>query len=279
MDYNISYQMRKWGQAMKNPWKKEWEYLQKKEESFLRRRNKEGFSFFNDKLEQVVPPKLQHTLEMAFGKAFRLIFEKGNPVIEKSFSKEKRKSDYDIRSYAASVKKNRASLRAFRRSSSAATAKNVAVSGVEGVGFGILGIGIPDIPVFVGMILKSVYEIALTFGFPYESREERYFILCLIRASLERSKRLQNLDGQINTLMTKHFTVTEEALNQQIDATAAALSRELLYLKFIQGIPIVGVVGGLSDVHYLHVITDYAKLKYQRRFLYQRKQNANTEQQ
>ena len=66
--------------------------------------------------------------------------------------------------------------------------------------------------------------------------------------------------------MTKHFTVTEEALNQQIDATAAALSRELLYLKFIQGIPIVGVVGGLSDVHYLHVITDYAKLKYQRRF-------------
>ena len=111
------------GTGDENPWKKNGEYLQKKEESFLRRRNKEGFSFFNDKLRQVVPQNFNILWKWLFGKAFRLIFEKGNPVIEKSFSKEKRKSDYDIRSYAASVKKNRASLRAFRRSSSAATAK------------------------------------------------------------------------------------------------------------------------------------------------------------
>ncbi|MEE0776182.1 MAG: EcsC family protein [Bacillota bacterium] len=256
---------------MKHPWEKEWQYLNKKELNYLRRRDKEGGSFLNDRLEHVVPQKLQSTLEMAFGKAFRIIFEKGDPIIEKSFSKERYEKDYQVRSFAASLRNDRASLKVFRRSSAASSAKNMVMSGVEGVGFGILGVGIPDIPVFVAMILKSIYEISMTYGFSYESREERYFILCVIRASLERGTQLQNLNDRINDLMMKNFSVTEAALNAQIDVTAAVLSRELLYLKFIQGIPIVGVIGGLSDVHYLRCITDYANLKYRRRFLYQRK--------
>lgn len=38
------------------------------------------------------------------------------------------------------------------------------ISGVEGVGLGLLGIGLPDIPLFTAVILKSVYEIALSYG-------------------------------------------------------------------------------------------------------------------
>ena len=41
---------------------------------------------------------------------------------------------------------------------------------------GVLGIGLPDIPVFTGMILKNIYETALQYGYSYESREEKYFI-------------------------------------------------------------------------------------------------------
>ena len=53
----------------------------------------------------------------------------------------------------------------------------------------------------------------------------------------------------------------------QIEKTSDLLSQELLYLKFIQGIPVAGVVGGISDVIYQKKITDYAVLKYKRRFL------------
>ena len=45
------------------------------------------------------------------------------------------------------------------------------------------------------------------------------------------------------------------------------VSLRLLYMKFLQGIPIVGVAGGLADSVYLKKITDYADLKYRRRFL------------
>ena len=38
-------------------------------------------------------------------------------------------------------------------------------------------------------------------------------------------------------------------------------------MKFLQGFPVAGVVGGLADTVYLKKITDYADLKYKRRFL------------
>lgn len=38
-------------------------------------------------------------------------------------------------------------------------------------------------------------------------------------------------------------------------------------MKFLQGIPIVGAVGGAYDVIYLKQIIEYANLKYERRFL------------
>ena len=53
----------------------------------------------------------------------------------------------------------------------------------------------------------------------------------------------------------------------QIDRAAEGLSKELLYMKFLQGIPIVGAVGGIYDAVYMKRITEYANLKYKKRFL------------
>ena len=54
---------------------------------------------------------------------------------------------------------------------------------------------------------------------------------------------------------------------EQIRKTSAALANEMLYLKFVQGIPVVGIAGGISDAVYQKKITDYVQMKYKRRFL------------
>ena len=53
----------------------------------------------------------------------------------------------------------------------------------------------------------------------------------------------------------------------QIERAAEGLSKELLYMKFLQGIPVVGAVGGIYDAVYMKRITEYANLKYKKRFL------------
>ena len=46
----------------------------------------------------------------------------------------------------------------------------------------------------------------------------------------------------------------------------------MLLLKFIQGLPVVGILGGAANPLYYHKITAYTQLKYRRRYLLARQE-------
>ena len=218
---------------------------------------------------------VQKTLDTAFAKAFALIFEKGTGVIEKTYQRTKLEQDYQVRQYMADVKQDSKSLRAFSKKARDTGTKNLLLSGVSGIGMGVLGIGLPDIPVFTGMILKNIYETALQYGYSYESREEKYFILLLIRGAVSYGDTLCEIDGKVNEFIRNGILPEEYQDKEQIEQTAGALSKELLYMKFLQGIPVVGAVGGAYDAVYMKRITEYAELKYRHRYLAGRKKAEN----
>lgn len=247
-------------------WEKEWELLEKKENKLLIKYQKVKTSVINKKLESIVPYKLQEKLDLAFYKAFQLVFEKGTKIIEMTYSREKQENDYKIRAYSANIRKNKKSAKAFSKQAGIVNLKNLMFSGIEGIGLGAIGIGVPDIPIFAGLIIKSMNEIALSYGFPYDTDQERKFILKLVETSLYHGEEFKQADETMNQLI-EGSTQLEIDLSEQIRFTANALSKEMLYMKFLQGIPIAGIVGGFTDTVYLKRITDYAEVKYRRRFL------------
>ncbi len=253
----------------KDYWKKEWTALEKREAKFLVRQWKEKPSVIPEKVKEKVPQKLEDTLKTAFIKAFQFVFEKGIGVIEKTYNKEKHSHNYKVNEFAAELKGNRKNIKAFSKNANASRAKNLLVSTVEGVGFGILGVGIPDIPVFTGVLLKSIYEIALSYGFEYGSPKEQFFILQLIENALLQGAEFEEKNQKLNEVIDKELIpgVTANEKQEQIQKTAECMAQELLYMKFIQGIPVVGAIGGMADSVYLKKVTDYADLKYKRRFL------------
>lgn len=252
-----------------NRWEKEWTALEKKEARYLmRRREEKTSSALQQKLEEKIPEKLEETLNTAFIKAFDLVFEKVTGLIEKTYNKDQQKTDYQVREYAAGLKESRKTVKAFGRQSQGTRMKNLMISGVEGVGLGLLGIGLPDIPLFTAVILKSVYEIALSYGFEYESEKEQWFILKMIETALKKGEELERNNSLLNAWIDQNgIGETVKGRKEQSKETAAALAEALLYMKFLQGIPVVGVAGGAADTVYLKKITDYAELKYKRRFL------------
>ena len=50
--------------------------------------------------------------------------------------------------------------------------------------------------------------------------------------------------------------------------TSDSIAAELLCMKFLQTIPVVGVIGGAYDVVFLNRVLKYADFKYQRRRLF-----------
>ncbi len=263
-------------------WENEWRLQNLKEESYLVRYVMDKTPKWVRLVEKRVPDSLQNTLENAFNKAFVTIFENGAGLIEKTYQKEKQ-----LERYAANQKRlqedgfNGKNLRRFEKQARRTANKNLAISTVEGIGFGLVGWGLPDIPIFVSVLLKSIYEIAISYGYSYHSDREKLFILKIIDTALKSGEALREQDEELNALIERYYMedampeqvtltdsfVVELQIIRQIDFSAQALSHELLYGKFVQGTTFVGVVGGTADITCLKRITEYADLKYKRRFL------------
>lgn len=255
----------------KTPYEKEMAVLLKKERRFLKDRAQKKDSFLNRQLEKYVPAKLQGTLDAAFAKAFGLIFEKGTKVIEKTYDKNSHRIDFYENDYNNSVLETKKTLRAFSKKAKAAGNKNLLLSGAAGIGMGIIGVGIPDIPVFTGLLLKSIYEIALDYGFEYESEKERAFILWVIAGAVSYGENIGVINRRIDNFIATGELPENYDRAEAVSDAAGALSKELLYMKFVQGIPLVGALGGFYDAVYMKRINEYANLKYRRRLLVKRK--------
>lgn len=253
---------------------KEWELLRRREERYLARHGEKKENALTAKLEAVIPAGLQSTLNTAFYKAFQLIFEKGTGIIEKSYPAEERKKNFLINDYSADVRQNKKNLRSFGKAAASAQRGNVLLSAAAGTGMGLLGIGIPDIPLFTSLLLKNIYEISASYGYDYKLPREQHFILLLIEGAVSEGERLHQLDGRINTAVQGGELNLPGDGQEQLRRCADALARELLCMKFLQGIPIVGAVGGACDALIMGRVSDYARLKYQRRLL-ERKSRIN----
>lgn len=262
-------------------WENEWRLQELKEESYIVRHVMDRTPKWMKFIQRKVPDRLQSTLESAFGKAFVMVFNKGAGVIEKTYNKKKHIYEYKQNQREMERQEfNKRTMKKFERHVNQTIYKNMAITTVEGLGLGAVGMGLPDIVLFVTVMLKSIYEIAISYGFSYTSEREKLFILKTIEAALQYGDHLREKDAQLNQLIDLYDekeregeTIEEDEFvvelmrKRQIDLSARALSHELLYWKFIQGKAIIGVVGGSADVVCLKRITEYVKLKYKRRYL------------
>ena len=234
-------------------YKREYTLLKKKEAKYLKYRSRKKDPFINQKLEGKIDPKLEDILNSAFQKAFTLIFEKGTNIIQKTYNGQKITEKHN-----ANTK-----IQKQKNLSRSSNLKNLMITGISSTALGVLGIGIPDIFLFTALIIKNLQEISLSYGIDFNEDKEKYFMLMIIEGAFSTSS-IYEINDRIN-----HFIESQDFfdLNIQTKKTAKALAKELLYLKFIQGIPVIGAVSGYYDSKYMNQVSKYANLKYQLRFL------------
>lgn len=219
-------------------------------------------------LEQKVPEKIRAGLESGFRKGFAIVFTSGRPIIEKSYRKEELKANHAVHDYAMQMKGGRKEWRQLRREAKQANWLNLAATTAEGVGLGALGIGLPDIVLFLGMLLRGIYETALHYGFDYEDRWEQLLILKMMTTALSTGEEWEYHHSKLEALLKEEVQqVSEQAFADQIDQTASVFAVELMALKFIQGLPVVGIVGGAANPVYYARVLKYVRCQYEKRYL------------
>lgn len=252
--------------------KKHLNKLDKKEQKILNKKQgiiEKKLEPLVDKVESKVPKALKNSLDTAFRMAFQIIFEKGTKYIEMLYNKNQIQFDHNINDYVLGSNVNSRVIKRIDEHAQKSTLLNTSISAIEGAGLGLLGLGLPDIPLFTAMILKTIYEISLSYGFLYEIYEEKVYILNLINAALTKGDTQRKYNHRVELLADKidghiHFNYD---IDKEIAGTSKILSDSMLASKFIQGIPVVGVVGSIANYNIINKISRYSKIKYKKRYL------------
>lgn len=254
--------------------------LDKKEFKFLNRQPgilKQKTEPLIEELENKIPKGLRENLEKAFEKAFKIIFEKGTDVIEKITPKDNISFEHTVNDFAFKNDNGFFSkTKHLKRIDQNATKRSLigkSTAFVEGAGLGLLGVGIPDIPIFIGVLLKGIYETSLSYGFNYNLPSERIFILKLIQVATTENFEKHGKNLELNNWedYVRDCKDVDSILEKEIQNTAQSLAEYMLVAKFIQGIPIIGISGSIFNLQIYSKVSDYATLKYKRRYL--QKQN------
>lgn len=257
---------------MKNLINKHLDKLDDKEQKFLNTKQniiEEKLEPLVDKVESIVPESLKGTLDAAFFKAFQLVFENGTKYIEKLYNKDKIQLNHNINDFMLTKNVNRKSMKKMDKHALKSTFINTSISTLEGAGLGLLGMGLPDIPLFTAMILKTIYEISLSYGYVYELEDEKVYILSLICAALSKGETQINYNSHVDEISYKidnHINF-EYDMDKEISNASKILSDAMLTSKFVQGIPVVGILGSITNYKVINKISKYSSVKYKKRYL------------
>lgn len=250
---------------LKNIEKLEFQILHQKENTFI----KSKLAPVIDKIQEKIPEKLKTVLDMAFYKSFQLVFEKGNTYIEKTYNKDKIQLEHDLNNYAVDKYSSRRHIKNMDRQSTISASVNTSLAVLEGGILGAFGIGLPDIPLFISVIIRTVNEISLSYGHFYDTEEEKAYLLYLICGAITTGENQKQFNDKIDTIGASIDAniVRDINLDDIMKETSNVLSEALLTAKFIQGIPVVGAIGGVVNHAIINKIAKYAKLKYKKRYL------------
>lgn len=251
------------GKLQANDLERELLSVQRKEKQLLEQRGRE--LKIRKMAYEKVPPKVRDLLEGAFEKAFWLVFQKGTGVIEKTFDREEAEMEFEAGDYVVGRRPVKRAIRRLDKKAGKDNLVNTAAAAASGFGLGLLGLGLPDIPLTVGMILKGAYETALGYGVDYRTDREKIYILRLIRAALSEGEERQRWNGEMAEMDMGGDV--KRGLGEEIRLTSKVLADALLVEKFIQGLPVVGAVGGAVNFGVYRRVAGWAGVKYKGRYL------------
>ena len=130
------------------------------------------------------------------------------------------------------------------------------------MGLGLVGVGLPDIPLFLGVVLRGVYQIALSYGIDYRTPPSGP--ICW-PSSTARPRRTQTSSAPLTNRRYLYagapIPIDEQALRRR---AAESLAEGMLTAKFVQGLPLVGAAGGAYNLPLYRRITGYAETQYRK---------------
>lgn len=220
-------------------------------------------------IEEKIPDKLEETLKSAFSKAFHMIFKNGKVIIDKTYDEEAVLSNFDKKKKILGLKASKDEAKALKKDEIARYAASVGFTTAEGVGLGLLGIGIPDVPILIANLIRTCMIAAKSHGInPEESHEQNYMLMLIQLVAAPKEERAV-INAKLDAL-GRAIDKGENALcviENNMEEASKKLATAMLVSHFVMGLPVVGVAGGVYNTVIISQLHQLAEIKYEMRLL------------
>ncbi len=237
-------------------------------EHFLKTYTKKKIAPLQERISEKIPAQLENTLVQAFSGAFKLIYRNGLPWIEKTFSALEMNETYQKRCEKLDATMGKKNFKDYKRQ-----LKDASMVMGEGIGLGALGISLPDIPVYIGFLLRTCMISAKSHGIDISSEKERYMMLQLIALSVAPKENRQDRQSLLREL-SKNIDDYNDVfydLESAIRDASAQLAQSMLLSRFVMGVPLIGTIGGLYHSNMILRLQQFSDIYYERRLLYKKR--------
>ena len=230
---------------------------------------------WKNRVAEKVPDTLEDTLKKAFSSAFRMAFQAGSTFIDKTYDTDKLKKEYIKKRVVMQTQGDRFAIKKERQQGKMRHLKNLGFTATEGIGLGALGIGLPDIPILIGNLVRICRVTANSYGIDVQRQNEQIYMLMLIRIILLDNAARAELQKEMDTLSVsiEHGEAIVLDFDKEVEKTANQLAQGMLFSHFIMGLPIVGMAGGLYNTVIVSRLQQLAEVKYDIRLLERCKNN------
>jgi hypothetical protein len=227
-----------------------------------------------DQLQDKIPSGLEKTVRKAMQTAFRTVFAQGRGIIDKTYNRQDLHNEYADKRFQAQTGRRRREEGGLHGARTRYWGQ-MGFTTAKGLGLGLLGIGLPDIPLLIGELIRICIVSAESYGLDPDREDEKVYMLRLISLAAASGDDRRRLSQEADTLADRidRQGSADCRVDGEIDRAADALTASLLVSRFVMGMPVVGVAGGLYDSVIVNRMHRLAEIKYKRRFLNRCKDN------
>jgi hypothetical protein len=223
----------------------DWQKQMVKKPSYFNKLSKH----WQDKINRIIPEKVHKAITVAIKQMFRVVLFGS----ELTTAKPKTEGNLEIREAIVQEK-----IQFYKHTAAAE-------GGITGAG-GIL-LGLADFPLFMGIKIKLLFEIASAYGFNTSDYRERLFILYIFQLTFSSQKKRKEIFLKLNEWNSYSQTLPQD-INQFDWRIFQQEYRDYIDLaKMAQLVPVIGApVGAVVNYHLIKKLGKMAMMAYRMRW-------------
>ncbi len=233
------------------------------------KRKTAGFGHPVQMMTDSLPAVHREGLDLAFSQSLAFLMNPQSNILADFICREDMEARFHQLDRAVDLDPGFQALGHMEREAARLNNMDFSVAALEGLGFGTVGVGSPETVILCALMLRTLYETALVYGFNIDHPWEKDLALMLLSAAFSSGEDAYQEQRELTRVLKglAEGVTPEIDRDRRLRAAASRMAGSMSLQKFIQGIPVLGAAGMFFNSAAMNRLQTLSRCVYKQRYL------------